>query len=497
MFHFHKGDTVEVTKPKTTTTTNFYYPATVVRPPSKRKNLVFLEYLTLFAPSEESQPPKHLRENVNVASVRPKLPHQLNSWFKVGDAVDAYRQTHNAWCPGTVSDILENSNYLVAFHDDDSAAVDHCNLRLHRNWVHGNWVPPLPDKEQHPVMVTEPENLRFKIKYSRKPLKESKFKKGETVEVRSDDEGYKGAWFIATVVDIIGKDRFLVEYRDLTTDDGTQDLKEETHARFIRPCPSQLAFVASFKQFQEVDAWYNDGWWEGVVLQVLNSRECFVSFIDNDVLRCENSKLRPHQDWVNGRWDMPSKKSSELTKKFGDVMSKAKNITGNKLIFKCQKPCELAKKPTDVMSRTTNTGSKFVLHFCKGAKVEVRSDEEGYQGAWYTALIVNSLQNGKYLVEYLTLKTDDLTEQLKEAADASDIRPYPPDINHRHHFTPREWVDAWYNDGWWVGQVSTVLRGFKYRVYFSTTKEELEFDHCHLRPHQEWIDGRWVLASSG
>lgn len=138
------------------------------------------------------------------------------------------------------------------------------------------------------------------------------------MEVSSDDEGYKGAWFVATIVNI-EKDKFLVEYRDMLTDDGTQQLKEEVDVRFSRPCPPEVP-VVSFQQFQEVDAWYNDAW----------------------------------------------------------------------------------------------------LTSC-------RSDEEGYQGSWFTATVVDFLQNGKYFVEYLTLKTDDLTEQLKEEAYASDIRPYPPD----------------------------------------------------------------------
>lgn len=129
------------------------------------------------------------------------------------------------------------------------------------------------------------------------------------VEVTGNDEGYKGAWFVATIVDMIGmgRDRFLVEYRDLTTDDGTQLLREEACARFIRPCPREVPFVGSFKRFQEVDAWYNDGWWEGMVLEVLNSRECLVRFIHNDVLKFGNSKLRPHQDWLDGKWVMSSK----------------------------------------------------------------------------------------------------------------------------------------------------------------------------------------------
>ncbi|KAK7246237.1 hypothetical protein RIF29_41098 [Crotalaria pallida] len=496
--HFHKGASVEVTKPNTTV----IYPATVLRPPSKHKNLVYLQYLTLFLPHSNSTSPQPLREYVSVSNVRPKLPLQLNSWFKVGDSVDVFSDSIHAWCPATVVDILENSNYTVSFLGSTQyAVVDHCCLRIHRKWVHGNWVPPFPQlqKEQPPEMVTKPENCRFRIKYSRRPIKELKFKKGSAVEVRDIDEGYKGAWFVATIVDLLGKDRFLVEFRDLTTDDGIHLLKEETDAQCIRPCPPEVPFEGSYKQYQEVDAWYNDAWWEGVVLQVLNSSECYVSFIHNDVLKFEISKLRPHQDWLDGKWVISSKNSSELAMKFGDVMSKAKSLSGNKLIlkFRLSGDGEIAKKPRYVTSTTKNTRSQFVQHFCKGAKVEVRSDEEGYQGAWYTAVVVDFLQNGKYLVEYLTLKTDDLNEQLKEEADASDIRPYPPDINHPHHFALREKVDAWYNEGWWVGQVSSILRGFKYRVYFWHTKDELEFEHCHLRPHQEWIDGRWVLASLG
>ncbi|KHN12842.1 hypothetical protein glysoja_029376 [Glycine soja] len=211
--------------------------------------------------------------------------------------------------------------------------------------------------EHPPEMEIKPEE------YSRRQLKESKFKKGIVEEVSRDDKGYKGVWFLDTVVDIIGKDRFQVEYRDLKTNGGTQLLKEEIDARLIRPCPPEVSFAGPFKQFQEVDAWYNnDGWWEAVA----------------------------HE------------KSSELVKKFGDMMPKTKNSTGIKVMLKRHKPNDSSKKPRD---------------------------------------------NGKYLVEYLTLKTDDWTEQLKEVADASDIRPYPPDVKRVNCFALREMVDAWYNEG--------------------------------------------------
>lgn len=132
--------------------------------------------------------------------------------------------------------------------------------------------------------------------------------------------------------------------------------------------------------------------------------------------------------------------------------------------------------------------------FGKGITVEVRSDEKGYEGSWFSAIIVDYIGNDKYLVEYLTLKTDDETEPLREEAYSRYIRPFPPHLPAKC-FEQLDKVDAWYNDGWWVGVISKVLNGSQYVVYFSTAHEELIFNKSNLRLHQDWIDGKWVIAS--
>lgn len=132
--------------------------------------------------------------------------------------------------------------------------------------------------------------------------------------------------------------------------------------------------------------------------------------------------------------------------------------------------------------------------FTNGMTVEVKSDEEGYQGSWYTATVVCSLSSDKFLVEYQTLKTDDESALLREKALASYIRPCPPKIMRVDRFKMLEEVDAWYNDGWWVGLISKVLDCLTYTVYFWTTNEELIFEHYSLRPHQEWVGGKWIAA---
>ncbi|KAF8017743.1 hypothetical protein BT93_H2825 [Corymbia citriodora subsp. variegata] len=136
------------------------------------------------------------------------------------------------------------------------------------------------------------------------------------------------------------------------------------------------------------------------------------------------------------------------------------------------------------------------VKFSKGMKVEVKNNEDGYWGSWYTAVIIGTIGD-KFLIEYQTLQTEDETEFLKELAESSCIRPFPPDIECVHTFVQHEMVDAWYNDGWWVGHISQILGGLKYKVYFLTSSEELEFEHHNLRPHQEWIGGRWVIPSKG
>lgn len=143
-------------------------------------------------------------------------------------------------------------------------------------------------------------------------------------------------------------------------------------------------------------------------------------------------------------------------------------------------------------------------YFTKGMKVEVRSDEEGYSNSWYPAIIIDSKGTGKYLVEYLTLKSyrevelpksDREVELLKEGADAQCIRPCPPVIQRSDPFEPFEDVDAWYNNAWWVGGVCHVIqnKGSVYAVYIRSTNEVLEFQHSDLRAHRNWVDGKWVV----
>uniref|UniRef100_A0A7N0UDA6 Agenet domain-containing protein n=1 Tax=Kalanchoe fedtschenkoi TaxID=63787 RepID=A0A7N0UDA6_KALFE len=136
------------------------------------------------------------------------------------------------------------------------------------------------------------------------------------------------------------------------------------------------------------------------------------------------------------------------------------------------------------------------MKFEEGMRVEVSSDERGYEGAYYAAEVVEYLGSDRYLVEYLTLRTSDYKQALREEAESRHIRPCPATKLRLNRYRQFEVVDCWYNEGWWSGEVSKVLGGHNYEIHFPSTLEMLEFTHGDLRPHEEWIDGQWVKTST-
>ncbi|MCD7446839.1 hypothetical protein HAX54_017901 [Datura stramonium] len=463
---FNKGDAVEVLK---TNPFTIWFPATVLRstPCKKTRNgQIYVEFQTL----SDKKPSGRRKEYVNAGDVRPAPPPELHRYFKVGDNVEVLYE-EKGWKKGKVNDILENSLYLVSLNgvEEEIMEVEQWGLRVFRDWDDGSWVPPLEVQQMRQKNIQEVElksrGVKLRIKYSRS--RKQTFSEGMSVEVKR----CYGSWHTAAIIKSVGYDKFLVEYQKLQSVNGSQFLKEEVDASCIRPCPPEIQSFHPFEHLDSVDAWFNDGWWEGHITEVLGGLKYVVRLMTTEEeLVFEHSMLRPLQEWVKEKW-ITSRKL-DMTRSSSDMTLKSKEL---KIRIKC-------------------SGRTLEPKFSKGMRVEVRSDEEGYHGSWYTAVIVDSICQHKFLVEYLTLRTEDESEPLKEKADPSDIRPWPPVIQRIDRFKMLEEVDAWYNDGWWVGLICKILDGQKYMVYFWTTNEELVFDHFTLRPHQEWIDGKWVIA---
>ncbi|KAL2486638.1 Agenet domain-containing protein [Abeliophyllum distichum] len=103
------------------------------------------------------------------------------------------------------------------------------------------------------------------------------FKKGAQVEVSLEDDGFRGVLPLREAVDPI----------------------------LVRPIPPREA-RRRFHVSEDVDAFHNDGWWEGIVITALDGGRYSVFFRSSrEQIEFDESQLRLHREWVYGKWVPP------------------------------------------------------------------------------------------------------------------------------------------------------------------------------------------------
>ncbi|PIA47549.1 hypothetical protein AQUCO_01400295v1 [Aquilegia coerulea] len=274
------------------------------------------------------------------------------------------------------------------------------------------------------------------------------FIEGQQVEVTSDNDS---SWYIATIIIIntaLAKSKeeqkVLVEYRNLVdAKDRNNSLREYVDLVRLRPIPPKETTFRRFYLNEEVDAYFHDGWWKGVVTKIStqgSSLKYSVFFNStNEVLEFQQSDLRTHLEWIGDKWVCCS----------------------NRVI---------------------------------GEAVEVRLDDETCHGAWFPATILKRISDYSVLVAYKRLRFGEVVEQLTEIIDSLHVRPSPPLSSDSKNFDVLEKVDAFYDFGWWTGVITKVLPNDKYIVFFKHQNEEKEFSRSDLRLHMDWIEAKiWFL----
>ena len=133
------------------------------------------------------------------------------------------------------------------------------------------------------------------------------------------------------------------------------------------------------------------------------------------------------------------------------------------------------------------------MAFSRDDKVEVCSKQEGFVGSYYAATVIKNYGN-EYAVQYKNLVAeDDQSRPLIETVGENELRPRPPKVL-ATGFHALDVVDAFDNDGWWVGKISGRKGSDSYYVLFDAYGVEISYPTSRLRPHLEWVNGKWVSS---
>ncbi|CAK9859750.1 unnamed protein product [Sphagnum jensenii] len=143
------------------------------------------------------------------------------------------------------------------------------------------------------------------------------FEVGDRVEMLCQDSGLRGCWFKGVVTRRVSR-RLKIQYEELQNEDGEGNLEEwisvwrlagpdklgvrivdrTTVRPFPTPCTSADYYIG-----QAVDVWWNDGWWEGIVVSKEPEGNVKVYFPgEGDISSFHSADLRVSKDWVNGSW---------------------------------------------------------------------------------------------------------------------------------------------------------------------------------------------------
>lgn len=153
-----------------------------------------------------------------------------------------------------------------------------------------------------------------------KPWHTPVFKANEKIELLCQDSGIRGCWFRCTVLEV-SKRQIKVQYDDLKDEDGCGNLEEWISAfrlampdklgmRYsgratIRPAVMHNEIGRAFELGALVDAWWSDGWWEGVVTGISETEDGDEQvYVPSEslLLKVHRKNLRASRDWVGNHW---------------------------------------------------------------------------------------------------------------------------------------------------------------------------------------------------
>ncbi|GAB4830737.1 hypothetical protein Ancab_004769 [Ancistrocladus abbreviatus] len=191
------------------------------------------------------------------------------------------------------------------------------------------WASPLAFGSQ--ITKCEPSYPKLKFKLAGRRLLDSKYvepepqfdapyKVNDEIELLCQDSGIRGCWFRCKVLQISPK-RLKVQYDDLPDPEESGNLEEWAPASrvaapdklgmrcsgrlVIRPRPPMDSTGCIPEVGVPVDAWWCDGWWEGIVTAVdASAEDCLQVYLPGEdrLITVGKKNIRISRDWLSGAW---------------------------------------------------------------------------------------------------------------------------------------------------------------------------------------------------
>lgn len=233
-------------------------------------------------------------------------------------------------------DATQNPEKLTR-EDEEFSAGDDVNVGAKRSrsdkgspqsWISRQGVRKLIRNKQMMVYKTfqvanyaRPERILLSLKQVEcQPWSNHTYKIDDKIELLCQDSGIRGCWFRCTVVQVARK-QLRVQYDDVQDEDGSGNLEEWIPAfklarpdklgmrhsgrPTIRPAPPYEEQEPAVQVGIAVDAWWSDGWWEGVVTRIDNCGDDSVQvYFPGECLLMKMCKkdLRISRDWLGDSW---------------------------------------------------------------------------------------------------------------------------------------------------------------------------------------------------
>ncbi|CAK9195088.1 unnamed protein product [Sphagnum troendelagicum] len=253
------------------------------------------------------------------------------------------------------------------------------------------------------------------------------FEVGDRVEMLCQDSGLRGCSFKGVVTRRVSR-RLKIQYEELQNEDGEGNLEEWVSAwrlagpdklgvrivgrTTVRPFPTPCT-SADYCIGQAVDVWWNDGWWEGIVVSKEPEGNVKVYFPgEGDISSFHSADLRVSKDWVNGSWVDVHCNYEALNA--ASLSSLAKN---------CEHPAAVEKKPYAVFPSSTSTLSPTTA--------SLQCDAPSTSASEVDKKFLQYGRNG----EKPSVKSKGGQEPLSsDHSDERRLRPGNEDVEHLLHF---------------------------------------------------------------